>query len=58
LTQAGRRISVEFTILILRNELQDISGMVAVMRDVTMRFEEVRALKRKITDYNQTTVQP
>ncbi len=58
LTQDGQRISVEFTILILRTEFQEISGTVAVMRDVTRRFEEVRTLKRKLAESNQTTVQP
>ncbi|MGH6642578.1 MAG: PAS domain S-box protein [Bradyrhizobium sp.] len=49
LTRDGRRISVEFTIVLLRNEDQEISGTVAVMRDVTKRFEEIRELKRRLT---------
>lgn len=48
LTRDGRRISVEFTIVLLRNEDQEISGTVAVMRDVTKRFEEIRELKRRL----------
>jgi PAS domain S-box-containing protein len=48
LTRDGRRISVEFTIVLLRNDRQEISGTVAVMRDVTRRFEEVRELKRRL----------
>ena len=48
LTRDGRRISVEFTIVLLRNEAQEITGTVAVMRDVTKRFEEVRELKRRL----------
>jgi PAS domain S-box-containing protein len=48
LTKDGRRISVEFTIVLLRNEQQEIAGTVAVMRDVTRRFEEVRELKRRL----------
>ena len=48
LTRDGRRISVEFTIVLLRNEAQEVTGTVAVMRDVTKRFEEVRELKRRL----------
>jgi len=54
LTRDGRRISVEFTIVMLRGEQQDVTGTVAVMRDVTKRFEEVRALKRKLAESGQT----
>jgi len=43
----GQRISVEFTIVMLRDGDQ-ITGTVAVMRDVTKRFEEVREYKRKL----------
>jgi len=48
LTKAGRRISVEFTIVILRDEQQDPAGTVAIMRDVTQRFEELRELRRRL----------
>ncbi|VIO77852.1 Sensor protein FixL [Bradyrhizobium ivorense] len=50
LTRDGRRISVEFTIVILRSAQGDVAGTVAVMRDVTKRFEEVRDLKRRLAD--------
>jgi PAS domain S-box-containing protein len=48
LTKDGVRISVEFTIVLLRNGAQETTGTVAVMRDVTKRFEEVRELKRRL----------
>ncbi|MEH2543872.1 PAS domain S-box-containing protein [Bradyrhizobium sp. AZCC 2262] len=48
LTKEGARISVEFTIVLLRNGAQETTGTVAVMRDVTKRFEEVRELKRRL----------
>ena len=49
LTKDGRRISVEFTVVMLRNaQQQEITGIVAVMRDVTKRFEEVRELRRRL----------
>src|SRR5262245_60914231 len=48
LTKDGRRISVEFTIVMLRNGQGELTGMVAVLRDVSQRFAEVRELKRKV----------
>ena len=48
LTRDGRRISVEFTIVLLRNGAQETTGTVAVMRDVTKRFAEMRELKRRL----------
>lgn len=52
LTKSGTRISVEFTIVMLRDEA-DIAGTIAVMRDVTRRFEEVRELRRKLAEAGQ-----
>ena len=43
----GATVSVEFTVVPLQNNGQMI-GMAAIMRDVTGRFEEMRALKRKL----------
>jgi PAS domain S-box-containing protein len=48
LAKDGRRISVEFTIALLRDDLGAPSGMAAILRDVTARFEEMRALRGKI----------
>jgi PAS domain S-box-containing protein len=48
----GRRISVEFTIVPLKDKSGHISGMAAVMRDVTQRFEELKALRQKLADAN------
>jgi PAS domain S-box-containing protein len=45
----GGAISVEFTIVPLKSEGRMI-GMAAIMRDVTKRFEETRALKRKLAE--------
>jgi nitric oxide dioxygenase len=44
----GRRISVEFTILPFRDEAGRISGIAAILRDVTARFEETRALRAQL----------
>jgi PAS domain S-box-containing protein len=48
LTKDGRQISVEFTILLLRDSSRQITGMAAILRDVTARFEETRRLKREL----------
>jgi PAS domain S-box-containing protein len=48
LTKDGRQISVEFTILLLRDASREITGMAAILRNVTARFEETRRLKREL----------
>jgi PAS domain S-box-containing protein len=53
LTKDGRRISVEFTIVMLRDEAQQVTGTVAVLRDVTKHFAEVRELKRRLAESGQ-----
>jgi PAS domain S-box-containing protein len=45
----GTIISVEFTVVPLQNAGR-MTGMVAIMRDVTSRFNEMRALKRKLAE--------
>jgi PAS domain S-box-containing protein len=49
----GVTISVEFTIVPLREDGRLI-GMAAIMRDVSKRFEEVRALKRKLAELGKS----
>lgn len=46
----GQRISVEFTIAMLRDGDGRPAGTVAILRDVSKRFEEVRALKRQLAE--------
>jgi len=48
LRQDGATISVEFTIAPLKSPAGQMIGIVAIMRDVTVRFEEMRALRRKL----------
>jgi PAS domain S-box-containing protein len=47
LRKDGSRLSVEFTITPIRIQNETI-GLVAVMRDVTARFEEMKDLQQKI----------
>jgi len=49
LRKDGVTISVEFTVVPLKREGR-IIGLVAIMRDVSKRFEEMRALKRKLAE--------
>lgn len=51
-TKDGRQISVEFTIILLRDGTYEIHGMAAVLRDVTTRFEEMRRLKRQVAGHS------
>lgn len=44
----GTRISVEFSIIPFRDAAGTIQGMAAIMRDVTKRFEEMRALRKAV----------
>jgi PAS domain S-box-containing protein len=44
----GERISVEFAIVPLKDETGGMVGMAALMRDVTQRFEEMKALRRQL----------
>lgn len=48
LRRDGTRISVEFTIVPFRDAAGRMAGIAAVLRDVTARFEELRALRRDL----------
>ena len=53
LTRSGRRISVEFTIMMLKDDKNQPTGTVAILRDVTKHFEESRKLKRQLQELTQ-----
>ena len=46
LRKDGTRLSIEFTIVPLKDVAGAMVGMVAILRDVTARFEELRALRQ------------
>ena len=46
----GAGVSIEFTIVPLRDGAGELTGLAAIMRDVTKRFEEMRALKQKLAE--------
>lgn len=46
ITKNGSRISIEFTIVPFKDEAGRMLGIAAIIRDVTQRFEELRALRK------------
>lgn len=48
LRKDGSRISIEFTIVPFHRADGSMDGIASVMRDVTARFEEMRALRRQV----------
>ncbi len=46
LRKDGARISVEFSIIPFRDASGAMIGMAAILRDVTERFEEIKALRK------------
>lgn len=44
----GKRISIEFTVLPVHDAAGGMLGIAAFLRDVTTRFEEMRALRREL----------
>ena len=50
LRRDGARISIEFTIVPVKDAEGRLSAMLSVIRDVTARFEETRALRRRLSD--------
>lgn len=44
----GTRISVEFTIVMLRDADGRLQGIAAILRDVTDRFNELKTLRRQL----------
>ena len=46
----GKAMSIAFTVALLRGPDGQISGIVATIRDETVRFQEERALRKRIAD--------
>jgi PAS domain S-box-containing protein len=51
----GSRISVEFTIVPFHDDAGRMTGIAAVMRDVTARFEEMKALRKQVAGSRPST---
>lgn len=50
LRKDGARISVEFTIIPFTDAQGRMRGIASIMRDATARFEETRALRKRIAE--------
>jgi PAS domain S-box-containing protein len=50
LNKDGARISVEFTIILIRDNQDQILGAAAIIRDVSVRWEEDRAIQRRLAE--------
>jgi PAS domain S-box-containing protein len=50
LRKDGTRVSVEFTIVPFKDGAGRMAGMAAILRDVTARFEELKALRRRVAE--------
>lgn len=44
----GTRVSLEFSITMLHDDAGELAGIVAILRDVTTRWEQDRALRRRL----------
>ena len=47
----GTRISIEFTVALLQDETGGLTGVGAIIRDVTARWEEQRASSRRMAEW-------
>lgn len=48
LTKDGRRISIEFNIVLLRDDTGEMLGAAAIIQDVSKRWERDKALRQKL----------
>ena len=51
----GRRLSIAFTVALLYSAENEISGIVAVIRDETARFDEERSLRKRLAELERGT---
>jgi PAS domain S-box-containing protein len=47
LNKNGGRLSIEFTLSAIKNSQGEVTALVAVMRDVTARFDELKRLRQQ-----------
>ncbi len=53
--KAGRSMSIAFTVALLHSADNAVSGIVAVIRDETVRFQEERELRKRIAELEAKT---
>jgi PAS domain S-box-containing protein len=50
LHKQGRRISIAFTVALLKDETNRVTGLAAIIRDETTRWEEEQGLRRRLAE--------
>jgi signal transduction histidine kinase len=48
--KAGRSLSIAFTVALLHSPEHELTGIVAVIRDETSRFQEERNLRKRLAE--------
>jgi hypothetical protein len=46
----GRAVSIAFTVAMLKDDQDRVTGVIAVIRDETTRFGEDRALRKRLAE--------
>jgi PAS domain S-box-containing protein len=54
----GERISIEFSIALLKDERGEVTGAAAVVRDVTARWQAERELRRRLAALEESAGRP
>jgi PAS domain S-box-containing protein len=44
----GARISIEFSILLIRSSIGEVLGAAAIIRDITARWQREKAIKERL----------
>jgi len=58
LRKDGSRISIEFTIVLVRSAQGDMMGAAAIVQDVTARWERDKALRARLAALENKTTEP
>jgi signal transduction histidine kinase len=51
----GRRLSIAFSVALLYSAEKKVTGIVAVVRDETTRFNEERGLRKRLAELEDRT---
>lgn len=54
----GRRISIAFTVALLKDASDRVTGIAAIVRDETKRWEDEQALRRRVAELERRETPP
>ncbi len=54
----GRALSIAFTVALLFSEQHEVTGIAAVIRDETERFQEERSLRKRLAEFEAKADKP